>query len=151
MIFDLFYNQFVQVIDSVELAGGAIFRTILTDYNLPDWSRIRISWKLPLCRTTFWNVNDHQNGCQFCCRRSAERVSKERTITLRKAPYLLCIWLTLCGFPRLASRHVLRPYKCSISISGHAFSTWLRRQADVAAAFRSFICLLAMSRRFSNI
>ena len=46
MIFDLFYNQFVQVIDSVELAGGAIFRTILTDYNLPDWSRIRISWKL---------------------------------------------------------------------------------------------------------
>ena len=41
MIFDLFYNQFVQVIDSVELAGGAIFRTILTDYNLPDWSRIQ--------------------------------------------------------------------------------------------------------------
>jgi hypothetical protein len=26
-------------------------------------------------------------------------------------------------FPRLASQHVLRPYKCSISISGHAFST----------------------------
>jgi len=35
MIFDLFYNQFVQIIDSVELAGGAIFRTLLTDYDLP--------------------------------------------------------------------------------------------------------------------
>jgi hypothetical protein len=35
MIFDLFYNQFGQVIDQIELVEGAIFRTILTDYDLP--------------------------------------------------------------------------------------------------------------------
>jgi hypothetical protein len=133
MMFDLFYNQFVQVIDSVELAGGAIFRTILTDYNLPDWSPIRISWKLlesnpssnPLCRATFWKVTDHQNGCQLCCRRSAGRMSKERKVTSGKAPYWLCIWPTFFGYPRLASRHVLQPYKRSISIGDHAFSTRL--------------------------
>lgn len=35
MIFDFFYNQFGQVIDQIELVEGAIFRTILTDYDLP--------------------------------------------------------------------------------------------------------------------
>jgi hypothetical protein len=35
MIFDLFYNQFTQIIDSIEFAGVTIFRTIPTDYDLP--------------------------------------------------------------------------------------------------------------------
>jgi hypothetical protein len=43
----------------------------------------------------------------------------------------------------------LRPYKRSISKHGHAFSTGLQRQAIDAAAFRSFICSLAMSRPIS--
>jgi hypothetical protein len=35
-----------------------------------------------------WNLTGHRNGCPLCDRRySAERVSKERTITLGKAPY----------------------------------------------------------------
>ena len=35
MIYDLFYNQFTQIIDSIEFAGVTIFRTIPTDYDLP--------------------------------------------------------------------------------------------------------------------
>ena len=55
--------------------------TLLTEETVPfeptvaDWI---------LC----WTVTDHQNGCPLCGRRySAERVSKERTITLGKALY----------------------------------------------------------------
>jgi hypothetical protein len=46
MIFDLFYNQFAQIIDPVELTRVPIFRTIPTDYDLLGWSRIHISWSI---------------------------------------------------------------------------------------------------------
>ena len=143
MIF-LFYNQLGQVIDEIELVEGAILRTLPTDYDLPGWSRFHISWNTarvqyssnPLCRARCWKVTDDQNGC--CGRGSPEPVSEERKVTSGKAPYWPCIWPTFFGSPRLASRHVLQPYKRSISTGDHAFSTRFRREADVAA-YRSFI------------
>ena len=56
--------------------------TLLTEGGGPPFEPTVADWIMS------WNVTDHQNGCPLCGRRySAERVSKERTITLGKALY----------------------------------------------------------------
>jgi hypothetical protein len=129
--------------ESTSVGASVAVDTLLSEEGGP------LQRESTVAEINWWNVSG-QIGCPPCGRRCADgHMSKERTATSGKAHYWLCIWQRLGGFPRLAIRLALRPYKRSISIHGHAFSNRLQRRAIDAAAFRSLICSLAVSRPIS--